>query len=182
MRKLKNSYAVVLTFSEAIENVLSKMRLEFQQYIDYIIVPHITLVYPFAPIFSLYQINEQLEKVAKRTKQFNITLNGIKYFEKENKVVFAAIQNRRPVKKLHIDIIKSLDGYIKELDTDGKFNLDNYMPHVTIGSHIPDSIFENVKIRFSRYSLHYVDKITCINLFGEDKGDWERMRVFDLVV
>jgi 2'-5' RNA ligase len=180
MKKLKNSYAVVLTFSEEIEDVLSKMRLEFQQYIDYIIVPHITLVYPFSPVFSLFQIYEQLEKVAKRNKQFSITLNGIKYFEKENKVVFAAIKNRRPVKNLHTDIIKSLDGYIKELDTDGKFNLDNFMPHVTIGSHIPDSIFKNVKKRFSRYRLHYMDKITHINLFGEDKGDWERMRTFSL--
>lgn len=180
MKKLKHSYAIVLTFSEEIENVLNKMRQEFQQYIDYIIVPHVTLVYPFAPVFSLFQINEQLEKVAKRTKQFSITLNGIKYFEKENKVVFAAIQNRCPVKKLHIDIIKSLDGFIKELDTDGKFNLDNYMPHVTIGSHIPDSVFKSVKKRFFRYKLHYVDKITCFSLFGEDKGDWERMRVFNL--
>jgi 2'-5' RNA ligase len=182
MARKEKIYSIDLTFSEEIENVLSRMRLEFQQYIDYIIVPHITLVYPFAPIFSLYQINEQLEKVAKRTKQFSITLNGIKYFEHENKVVYAAIQNRRPVKKLHTDIIRSLDGFIKETKTDGKFNLDNYIPHVTIGSHIPDSVFKGIKNRFSGYELHYADKITFINLFAEDKGNWERTRVFELAL
>jgi 2'-5' RNA ligase len=182
MARKEKIYSVDLTFSEEIENVLNKMRQDFQQYIDYVIVPHITLVYPFAPIFSLYQIYEQLEKVAKHTKQFNITLNGIKYFEHENKVVYAAIQNRRPVKKLHTDIIKSLDGFIKETKTDGQFNLDNYTPHVTIGSHIPDSVFENIQKRFSRYKPHFEDKITCINLFTEDKGNWERTRVFELAL
>jgi 2'-5' RNA ligase len=182
MPRKERIYSIDLTFSEDIEKVLSKMRRDFQQYIDYIIVPHITLVYPFAPVFSLYQIYEQLEKVAKRTRQFNITLKGIKYFENENKVVYAAIQNRQPVKKLHTDIIKSLDGYIKEIDTDGKFNLDNYIPHVTIGSHIPDPVFKSIKKRFSRYKLHFEDKITCINLFAEDKGNWERTRVFELTL
>jgi 2'-5' RNA ligase len=182
MARKERIYSIGLTFSEEIENVLNKMRKDFQQYIDYIIVPHITLVYPFAPIFSLYQIYEQLGRVAKRTKQFDITLKGIKYFNNENNVVYAAIKNRRPVKKLHTDIIKSLDGYIKETKTDGKFNLDSYIPHVTIGSHIPDKVFEKIKKRFSRYKLHFEDKITFISLFAEDKGIWERTRIFELAV
>lgn len=182
MPRKERIYSIDLTFSEDIEKVLSKIRRDFQQYIDYVIVPHITLVYPFAPVFSLYQIYEQLEKVARRTRQFNVTLKGIKYFENENKVVYAAIQNRQPVKKLHTDIIKSLDGYIKETQTDGEYNLDNYIPHVTIGSHLPDKVFKKIKIRFSRYKLHFVDKITYINLFAEDKGNWERAKVFDLAL
>jgi 2'-5' RNA ligase len=182
MRKGENSYAIVLTFSNEIENIFNKLRANFQQYIDYTIVPHITLVYPFAPVFSLYQVNEQLDKVAKRTKQFNIMLNGIKFFENGNKVVYAALQNRRAVKKLHTDIIKSLDGLIKELRTDGKFNLEYFTPHVTIGEKIPAAKFPGIKKRFSRYKLHYEDKITCFGLFVEEKGDWERMRVFELAV
>jgi 2'-5' RNA ligase len=180
MKKAKDSYAIVLTFSEDIENVFSKMRSRFQQYLDYTIVPHITLVYPFAPVFTLLQINEQLDKIAKHTRQFSITLNKIKYFEKENKVVYAALQNRQPVKKLHTDIVKSLDGLVKEIDTDGRYNLENYVPHVTIGSHLPDRVFKNVKNRFARYRIRYVDKITYFSLFAEENGDWERVRVFNL--
>ncbi len=182
MARKERIYSIDLTFSEDIEKVLNKMRRDFQQYIDYIIVPHITLVYPFAPVFSLYQIYEQLGKVAKRTRQFDITLKGIKYFDDGNNVVYAAIKNRQPVKKLHADIIKSLDGYIKETQTDGKFNLENYIPHVTIGSHLPDLVFKKVNQRFSKYKLHFEDKITCINLFAEDKGNWERTRVFELAL
>jgi 2'-5' RNA ligase len=182
MARKERIYSIDLTFSEDIENVLSKMRKDFQQYIDYIIVPHITLVYPFTPVFSMYQIYEQLGKVAKRTGPFEVTLKGIRYFDGENNVVYAAIKNRQPVKKLHADIIKSLDGYIKETTTDGKFNLENYIPHVTIGSHIPDNVFKNIKKRFSRYKLHFEDKITFINLFAEDKGIWERTRVFELAL
>ena len=182
MARKERTYAIVLTFSEDIENVLSKMRRDFQQFIDYIIVPHITLVYPFAPVFSMYQIYEQLGKVAKRTEPFDITLKGIKYFDDGNNVVYAAIKNRQPVKKLHTDIVKSLDGYIKETETDGKYNLDSYIPHVTIGTNIPDKVFEKIKIRFAKYRLHFEDKITFINLFTEHKGIWERKRVFELTV
>ena len=63
MPRKERIYSIDLTFSEDIEKVLSKMRRDFKQYIDYVIVPHITLVYPFAPVFSLYQIYDQLEKV-----------------------------------------------------------------------------------------------------------------------
>ncbi|MDD5338068.1 MAG: 2'-5' RNA ligase family protein [Dehalococcoidales bacterium] len=180
MAKKDRTYAIVLTFSEDIENVLSKMRRDFQRYIDHFIVPHITLVYPFTPVFSMYQIYDELGKVAKRTSPFDITLKGIKYFDNGNNVAYAAIKNRQPVKKLHTDIVKSLDGYIKETETDGKFNLDNYIPHVTIGSHIPDKVFKNIKLRFSKYKLYFEDEITFINLFVENKGVWERTRVFEM--
>ena len=182
MKKGKNSYAIVLTFSDEIEDYFNKLRAAFQQYINYTIVPHITLVYPFAPVFSLFQINEQLDKVAKRNKQFSIVLNGIDFFENENKVVYAALENRRVVKKLHTDIIKSLEGLIKELRTDEQFNLDNFTPHVTIGEKLPDAIFPDIKKRFSRYKLNYEDKITCFGLFAEEKGNWERMRLYNLAV
>jgi 2'-5' RNA ligase len=176
----KITYAVVLTFSGEIEKVFSKLRADYQQYINYTIVPHITLVYPFVPVFSLYKVNEQLEKVAKRTKQFSITLNRIEFFEAGNNVAYAAIQNRRAVRKLHTDIIKSLDGLIKEWDTDGKFNLEKFVPHVTIGEKIPVGVFPDIKKRLSKYKLHYEDNITEFSLFSEEKGDWQINRIFKL--
>jgi 2'-5' RNA ligase len=182
MKRGKNSYAIVLTFSDEIENVFNKLRANFQQYIDYTIVPHITLVYPFAPVFSLYPVVEQLEKVAKRNKPFNIILNGVKYFENGNNVVYAAIQYRRAVKKLHIDMVKSLDGLIKERNAEGKFNYEKFVPHVTIGEHIPAGAFQDIKKRFARYQIHFEDNITRFSLFVEEKGNWERKRLFNLAV
>ncbi len=175
-----NTYAIVLTFSDKIDKVFGKLRADYQQYITYTIVPHITLVYPFVPVFSLFKVIEQLDQVAKRTKQFSIILNGIKFFENGNNVAYAAILYRRAVKKLHIDIVKSLDGLIKELYTDGKFNLEKFVPHVTIGEKIPAAVFPDIKKRLSKYKLHYEDSITDFVLFSEENGDWELERMFKL--
>jgi 2'-5' RNA ligase len=176
----KNLYAVVLTFSGEIEQVFSRLHEDFPQHMKYTIVPHITLVYPFVPVFSLFQINEQLTKVARRTKCFKIVLNGIEFFEDGNKVAYAAVQNRRSVKRLHTDIVKSLDGFIKEWYTDGRFNYEKFIPHVTIVERIPADLFPDIKKRLSRYRLHYEDRITDFSLFSEDNGNWQFSRVYEL--
>jgi len=176
----KHTYAVVLTFNGEIEEVFSRLREDYQQYINYTIVPHITLVYPFVPVFSLFRVIEQLKQVAKQTKQFGITLNRIEFFENGNNVAYAAIEKKRAVKKLHTDIIKSLDGLIKEWHTDGQFNLEKFVPHVTIGERIPAAVFPDIKKRLSKYILHYQDNITELRLFSEENGDWEINRVFKL--
>jgi len=176
----KITYAVALTFSDKIESVFTRLREDYQQYINYIIVPHVTLVYPFVPVFSLFRIYEQLEAVAKRTEQFNIVLNGIEFFENGNNVAYAAIQHRRAVKKLHTDIIRSLDGLIKEWYTDGKFNLEKFVPHVTIGDRIPAAVFPDIKKKLSKYKLHYEDSITEFSLFAAENGGWQISRVFQL--
>jgi 2'-5' RNA ligase len=180
MAKAKNDYAVVLTFSPDIEKTLSKLCEEYLKYIDYKIVPHLTLIYPFMPVFSLYTVNEQLEKVAKRAKQFNIVLNGIKYFEDEINVVYAAVENNRAVKKLHVDLVRSLEGLIKEQQTDGKYNLERFVPHVTIGKKIPDEIFLDLKKKLSKQRLHFEDEISYFSLFAQTKGVWQQKRVFKL--
>jgi 2'-5' RNA ligase len=176
----KCTYAVVLTFSGEIEKVFSRLREDYQQYISYTIQPHVTLVYPFVPVFSLFRVIEQLEKVAKRTKQFSITLNRIEFFETGNNVAYAAIEKKRAVKKLHTDIIKSLDGLMKEWHTDGRYNLEKFVPHVTIGERIPAAVFPDIKKRLSKYKLYYQDNITEFSLFSEENGDWQIHRVFTL--
>jgi 2'-5' RNA ligase len=176
----KNLYAVVLTFSGEIEKVFEKLREDFQPHMNYTVVPHITLVYPFVPVFSFFRINEQLTKVAKRTKHFKIVLNGIEFFEDGNNVAYAAVQNRRTVKRLHTDIVKSLEGLFKEWYTDGRFNFEKFVPHVTIGERIPATSFPDVKKKLSRYKLHYEDHITDFSLFAEDNGNWQLNRVYEL--
>ncbi len=176
----RRTYAVAMTFNEKIDKVFSRLREDYQEYINHTIVPHLTLVYPFAPVFSLFRVIEQLDKVARRTKPFDITLNKIEFFETGNNVAYAAVQHRRTVKKLHTDIIKSLDGLIKEWNTDGRFNLEKFVPHVTIGVNIPAAVFPDIKKRLSKYRFHYADHITEFSLFSEENGSWKINRVFQL--
>ncbi len=173
-------YAVVLTFPDDIEGVISRLITNYEQYFNHSIVPHMTLVYPFTPVFSLYRVYEQLEKVAKETPPFNITLNRIKYFEGENNVAYAALENKRIVKKLHIDLTKALEGLIKERSIDSKYTLERFMPHVTLGSGIPDDVLPELQKKLARYYLHYDNYITEFSLFTEIDGAWQRKRVFEL--
>ncbi len=180
MAKAKNDYIIVLTFRPEIKNSLSKLSQEYLGYIEYKIVPHLTLIYPFMPVFSLYRIYEQLEKVAKQTKPFDITLQGIDFFEEDGNVIYAAVENKRAMKKLHTDLVMSLEGLIKEQYTDGKYNLDRFVPHVTIGNNIPDEIFIDLKKKLARRHLHFEDNITEFILFIENTGVWQQKNVFKL--
>jgi 2'-5' RNA ligase len=176
----KRIFAVALTFPEAVEKKLVRLSEDYRQYMKYNIVPHVTLVYPFVPVFSLFQIKEQLENVASRTARFDVVLNGIEYFEGEHNVAYAALENKRAVRKLHADIINSLDGLIKEWYTDGIYNLENFVPHVTIADKIPVKIFLDIKKRLSGYKLHYEYKVADFSLFEEESGSWQVNQVFEL--
>jgi len=176
----KKAYAVALVLSEKTAGKLNNLRTDYQQEMDYLIVPHLTLVYPFSPVFSLFQINEQLEKVARRHEQFSITLSGIKFFENGNNVAYAALENIKPVKKLHTDISKSLESFIQYWNTDADYNFEKYVPHVTIGAKIPDNIFPEIKRKYARYRFHYEEIVMQFSLFSEKKGTWERKRVYKL--
>jgi 2'-5' RNA ligase len=176
----KITYAIALLLSNQTADKLSKLRTGYQEATGYIVNPHITLVYPFSPVFSLFQVNEQLDKVARRHKQFNVILNHIAFFEDGKNVVYAALHNNRTVKSLHMDIFRSLEGLIQEWNIEADYNLERYVPHVTIGAKIPDSIFPDIKKKYSSYSIHCEDTITRFILFSDIDGTWERKRVYEL--
>jgi 2'-5' RNA ligase len=180
MEDRKITYAIALILSSKTAEKLNKLRTDYQQATDYIVNPHITLVYPFSPVFSLFQINEQLDKVARRHKQFNVILNHIAFFENGNNVVYAALHNNRTVKSLHMDIVRSLEGLIQEWNIEVDYNLEKYVPHVTIGAKIPDSVFPVVKKQYSSYRIYSEDVINRFILFSDDNGTWERKRVYEL--
>jgi 2'-5' RNA ligase len=180
MAEDKKTYAIALVLSDKIAEKLNELRTDYQQEMDYVIIPHLTLVYPFSPVFSLFQINEQLEKVARRHEPFSITLSGIQFFENSNNVVYAALENIKPVKKLHTDIITSLESFIQYWNIDADYNLEKYVPHVTIGAKIPDKIFPEIKKKYSRYRFHFEETVTQFSLFADKKGIWERKRVYKL--
>ena len=174
-------YAVALTFPSEVDELLSRLREIYNQYIGYTIKPHLTLVYPFVPQVDITIIKEKLKAVAKRTKPFTLVLNGIEYFEGANNVAYAANENKQPVIDLHIDIISPLKELIKEEYTNGQYNLERFTPHVTIGGQIPDEIFPTIKKKFSDYDIHHEIEIVSFVLFssGED-AIWKPACVFEL--
>jgi 2'-5' RNA ligase len=180
MSAATKTHAVVLTFRDSLEKVIAKLLADYEEYFHRDIVPHLTLIYPFTPVFSLFRVNEQLEKVAGQTKPFAITFDGLDFFEENSNVVYAAVANARAVKNLHFNLVGSLEGLIKELETDGRFNLEMFVPHVTIGNKIPDDMFLELKRKLSRYHFHYEDDITDFTLFSEANGVWQPKRVFKL--
>jgi poly(A) polymerase len=176
----KRIFAVALIFPEAMEKRINRLSEDYRQYMKYDLVPHLTLVYPFVPVFSLFPLKEQLEKVARRTAPFNIALNRIDYFEGEHNVAYAALEKKRAVKNLHADIIKSLDGLIKEWNADGRYNLENFIPHVTIADKIPLKIFAEIKRRLSGYAFRYEHRVADFSLLEEESGSWLINQVFEL--
>jgi 2'-5' RNA ligase len=177
----KLTYAIALVLSDVTAEKLNTLRTDYQQLMDYIIIPHITLVYPFSPVFSLFQINEQLYKVARKHRYLNIVLNHIDFFENGNNVIYAGLENTKPVKKLHTDIVKSLESSIQYWNIDADYNLEKYIPHVTIGAKIPDDFFPEIKKKYSRYRFRFEETITQFILFSDSNGTWERKRVYQLV-
>jgi 2'-5' RNA ligase len=175
------NYAVVLTFPGDVAEELNKLRSDYNQYVRYRIEPHLTLVYPFLPLRNIDTVDEKLAAVGKRTKPFTLILDGIGYFEGENNVVYAAIEDEEHVKALHNEIMHSLSELIKEEYTDGQYDLDRFVPHVTLGEQIPDELLPSVKERFATYKLHNEVEVSSFVLVsaGED-GVWKRNRSFGL--
>ncbi len=174
-------YAVALTFPSEFAKKLNGLREKYNQNVGYTIEPHLTLVYPFLPEVNIGIIEEKLDEAGKRTKPFTLLLKGIEYFEGVNNVAYAAIENKEPVTALHADIMRSLNGLIKEEYTDGQYNIDKFIPHVTIGEQIPDDVFPTVKRKFSDYELHYETEITSFTLFsGSEDGVWKKAEIFGL--
>lgn len=180
MTKMTGFYAVALTFTGEAAKELIRLREKYNRHVSYAIEPHLSLEYPFVPKVDLSIVNEKLKEIARRTRPFTLIVNGIKYFEGTNNVVYVAVGNRRPVIDLHTDIVYSLKGLIKEGDKE-LYKLERFTPHVTIGECIPNEVFLTVKKSLSDYELHHEIEIASFVLFSADKDEkWKPACVFEL--
>lgn len=121
-----------------------------------------------------------MKGVAARTKPFTLRLGVIEYFEGWNNVAYITIINKQPVIDLHTDIVLSLKELIKDIDR-VTYELDKFIPHVSIGELIPDDAFLTVKKRFSNYSPSYECKIESFSLFvGYENNIWKSEQTFEM--
>ncbi len=177
---MDEQFAIVLTFPDVISNELSVLRNKYNKSI-YDIVPHITLKMPFMLLVSIKRITEILNEIALSTNTFEIETNGLGYFENSaNGVIFIAIKNIDKIKNLHKLIALKLKDFIKDVE-EPKFELDNYIPHATIGESIPKAELEKCKQELSNYNPKYKIKIDSFSLFSsKDNHKWDLVSTFKL--
>ncbi len=172
-------YAAALVFPENIEKDLVELRANYQQYMYYTIIPHITLLYPFVSGDNIDAIKQKLEEVAARTKPFTLVLYGVEYFEGENNVPYIAIANKQPVTDLFYDINKSIDNLLDEKFR-GRYIGRQFVPHMTISEQIPDDVFPKIKKQLAGFHPHYECEMNGFSLFsaGEDEV-WEQEHFYE---
>lgn len=173
------AYAVALTFPANVARELNELRNELTQYVGYRIEPHMTLVYPFSPPVDMNTVEEKLDAVAKAARPFRLVLDGVEYFEGENNVAYVAVESADPVKSLHTAIMRSISGLIGEESANGQYNLERFVPHVTIGEQIPNELFPSVKVKFADRKVHHEIEMSSFALFfsGDDRV-WKAKRLF----
>lgn len=176
----KYLYAVVLTFPEDITDELENLRKQYNKS-AYEIVPHITLKMPFSLSTDLPRVIKTLDNVSFKTKEFDVEMNGLGYFENSiNGVIYVALKDAVETSSLHKQIVFGLKDYIKDIE-EPKFELDNYIPHATIGERIPKKDVEQCKLELSNYNPRYKIRINSFSLFSsKDNHKWQLVKKFNL--
>jgi 2'-5' RNA ligase len=177
---LVTRYAIGLVLPDEVERELDRLRGELSQHMVYVPIPHITLAYPFESEADIDRITEKLHQVAARTKPFTLVLEGFDYFQRDSNVAYIAVVNKQPVADLHYDIDRSIDGLVTD-EYQGRFDCEEFTPHVTIGARIPDDVFPLVKKRIEENKVHYESEVTSFSLLsGDEDGRWGIMSEFKL--
>lgn len=93
-------------------------------------MPHVTLLYPFAPKGSFNKILPELARVGWAQGPFELTLTSFRWFRhgRESYTVWLAPEPERAVVKLHAALLQALPGFA---DT-GSFK-DGFSPHLSVG-------------------------------------------------
>ena len=167
----ENHYAVALVLPDTIESLLAGLRGDFKNRMVYVPIPHITLVYPFITKVDTGAIKNKLEQIAHRTKPFTIELSEIGYFHRDSNTAYIGIARSQPVIDLH-DILQN---EIVLMDDEHSifFSSEIFVPHVTIGSEIPDDIFPEFKCLLDQEVISVECLISSFWLFNKtDKESW----------
>lgn len=159
-------YAVALTFSGEIEEIINDLRDGFQEHMKYSEIPHLTLVYPFAPLDGIDSVNARLAETAGRIRPFRLIMKGIEFFEGSNNIAYIAVADKPPVMELYRHLNESLEGLTRDIYAGLVYDFDEFTPHMTIGERIPGDIFPEVKKRYAGVDVYYAADITDFGLFS----------------
>jgi 2'-5' RNA ligase len=177
-------YAVILTFPGKAHKEITTLREQYDKYVHYTIVPHITLLYPVVLKNGLTAVYTKLDEVAHQTKPFVLDLNGVQYFKGLNNVAYISVEKIQPVVDLHYLINRSLTGAIID-NTNQAYTYEHFKPHVTIAELIPANLFPSIKMELSKLVLRYRVRINSFSLFSARQNKiweiWKQEQAFRLL-
>jgi 2'-5' RNA ligase len=169
-------FAVALIFPENVSKKIDTVREQFGTESVRAIIPHITLKFPFSPRVETDVICDKLQSIALQTRRFKISLGGFRFFKEPN-VAYIYLEDQRPVFDLHQSIIRSLDGLV---DGRGQYELNNYVPHITVGDDIPEDTLDSFKLKITDYYFQEETVVDSFVLFANDGTGWQISKVFHL--
>lgn len=174
-------YAVIITLSGKAHKEITTLREQYDKYVNYTIVPHITLLYPVALKNGLTAVYAKLAEAAHQTKPFVIELNGVQYFEGRNNVAYVAVEKRQPVVDLYHNINHALNRTLVEKTS----TYEHFTPHITVAELIPADMLPDIKMKLSKLVLRYRVRIDSFSLFSARQNKtwetWKQEQVFKLL-
>jgi 2'-5' RNA ligase len=172
-------YAIVLTFPREIEKELQELRIKYNKTLTQI-VPHITLKQPFQLLVDESIIRKKLHEITENITPFTIEFHGLSYFENEKNTAYIALKDKTQVTELHKRIVYTLQGKVDEINKE-PYELENFIPHATIGENIPSEDIKRIKQELSSYNPSYVISIDSFSLYSaNDNLQWKPVERFEL--
>ena len=121
-----------------------------------LILPHITLVFPFSDEISDVELFEKLSCLLKNFSPFEVSFSGVSLSD-DNYIFLNCIQGSDSIVKLHDEIYDKI--------FPSHFNKSRvYVPHITLGQACDISDFKDFKDVFRTC----IDTI-CVELIGENE-------------
>jgi 2'-5' RNA ligase len=161
-------------------HIFDDLEVRIGKYFRIVADPHITVVNPFYPKVPISVIEGRLQEVARRTNKFTMQYKGISRFEDSESIFYyIAVENEQPVTKLHYSIYDSISRLIDD-QYEGKYNLVNFTPHMSIGE-IPKKLKPEVESALAGFSPKFEADLDHYSLCAENEDrTWTTLSNFYL--
>lgn len=176
MKTPEPSHILALTFSGELEQEFSRLRAEYRHYVDYDIVPHMTLAFPFTPRGNIHTIIGPLDAYAGITNPFTVIMDRTACFTGANNGVYVTVRDPREIRMLNIGIIGMLEGLVYKFYAD--YDYSSFVPHMTIAEKIPEEAFPVIRRKFAGMIFNRKVVIRDFNLFIKEGRMYRKEREF----
>jgi 2'-5' RNA ligase len=162
------------------EHIFNELEARVGRYLRILTDPHITVVNPFYPKVPISVIEQRLQEVSQRTNKFTLKYKGISRFEDSERVLYyIVVENEESATDLHYSIYDSISGLIDD-QYEGKYNLENFTPHVSIGG-IPKKLRSEVESALAGFTPKFEAELDQYSLCAENEDrTWTTLRNFYL--
>ncbi len=139
--------------------------------------PHITVVNPFVPIAPVPVIARKVQEVVRKTRPFILRYRAISRFGDGRTVMYyLPVDDAQPLVDLHCALYESIRGLIAD-HYNGKYNLSNFVPHVSITRPIPKELAPEVDRALNGHTVNLEARLDSCSLCAEtDNGTWVTLR------